>query len=99
MVAAPQAMGVSLPAAHAVLGRLGAGDVVDVYLTPNASPGDPSPAATRIAQRVYVIDAAEAASPGAMGRIDVLLAVDEEITPLLAAGARDGTIDLVKVSP
>jgi len=99
MVAAPQAMGVSLPAAHAVLGRLDAGDVVDVYLTPNASPGGPSPVATRIAQRVYVIDAAESASPGAMGRIDVLLAVDEEITPVLAAGARDGTIDLVKVSP
>jgi Flp pilus assembly protein CpaB len=99
MVAAPQAMGVSLPAAHAVLGRLGAGDVVDVYLTPDSSPGDPSPVATRIAHRVYVIDASVSEAPGAMGRIDVLLAVDEVITPVLAAGARDGTIDLVKVSP
>jgi Flp pilus assembly protein CpaB len=99
MVAAPQAMGVSLPAAHAVLGRLGAGDLVDVYLTPDPSPGDPQPIATRIAHRVYVIDAAASDSPGAMGRIDVLLAVDETITPVLAAGARDGRIDLVKVSP
>lgn len=99
MAKSSNALGVSLPAAHAVLGRLGRGDLVDIYLTPDSIPGQPAADAARIAHRVYVIDAAVSENPGALGRIDVLLAVDDLIAPILAAGARDGALDLVKVSP
>lgn len=98
VVASPNVIALSLPAAHAVLGRLVAGDRVDVYLTTDA---DFERAATTelMAADVYVIDAVMSESSANSGRVDILLAVDDVLAGRIAAAARGGGIDLVRVAP
>lgn len=94
----PQVLALSLERDRAVLGALQAGDRVDVYVTHD--PLDGPPATRQVADGVYVIEAGPA--PGGIAgseRIDLLLAVDDDLAAALAGARAEGEIDLVRVSP
>ena len=88
-------LALQVPEAHAVLGRLAPGDLVDVYVTTSGALGEPSKTEL-VAAGVFVVDSR--AAPGAISepRVEVLLAVDGDLAPILAAAARTGDVDLVK---
>jgi len=94
---APNLIALELESSHAVLGGLSAGDEVDVYVTQS---GVGAAATTElIAHRVYVVDARLAASSVGGDRVELLLAVDDNLAGRLAAAARSGGIDLVRIGP
>ncbi|MGI9642092.1 MAG: RcpC/CpaB family pilus assembly protein [Acidimicrobiia bacterium] len=93
----PNVIALSLDRAHAVLGQLSAGDLVDVYVTAG-SPGDAS--STRlVASDVYFVSAASSDASTSQGQVEVLLAVDDALAHQLAAAGRSGGVDLVRVGP
>lgn len=94
----PNVMALSLDQKHAVLGNLVAGDRVDVYRT-SAAGFDAAPVTTRVAMNVYVVDARVSDDGINRDRVDLLLAVDEDLAALIAGASRGGEIDLVRVSP
>ncbi|MGI9585958.1 MAG: hypothetical protein ACR2N7_10255 [Acidimicrobiia bacterium] len=94
----PNLLALSLAGEHALLGQLNAGDLVDVYVTPVALVGEVSETSL-VANDIYVVDATTSDNPADRGRVDVLVAVDDALAPILANAARSGGIDLVKVSP
>ncbi len=98
-VAAPNLIALSLDLEHAVLGQIGPGDSVDVYSTVSDGFESTTQATTRIARDVYVVSVDVGTDPSRRGRVDVLLAVDDDLAPLLAGAARSGSVDLVKVTP
>ena len=97
MKTTPHMLAMSLPPQNAVLGRLAAGDAVDIYLT--VTEGEAPIEADRIAESVYVVEASVSESPGSMGDVELILAVDDERARGLTAAARTGRIDLVRVGP
>lgn len=98
MVAAPNILALALEPEHAVLGRLAAGDIVDAYLTVDGAPGQLPP--TRLlAADIYVVSAELSDDPADRGAVRLLVAVDDDLAPLLASAVRGGTVDLVKVQP
>jgi len=97
-VTAPNLLALSLEPEHAVLGRLAAGDSVDVYVTSSGAIGEGS-TTERLASHVYVVSAALSSEPGQRGGVDILVAVDDDLALLLTSAARSGTIDLVRVGP
>ena len=97
MESAPHMLAMSLQRENAVLGRLAPGDLVDIYLT--AADVDVSLQAERIAESMYVVEASVSDRPGSTGDVDVILAVDDRLARVLAAAARTGRIDLVRVGP
>ena len=98
-VAAPNLIALSLDLEHAVLGQIGPGDSVDVYSTVSDGFESTAQATTRIARDVYVVSVDVGTDPSRRGRVDVLLAVDDDLAPVLAGAARSGSVDLVKVTP
>lgn len=98
VAAATSLLAFELDAAHAVLGQLAAGDEVDVYFTATPPPGE-TPTTTRIAESVYVVDAKLTESSIGAGRVDLLLAVDDELAATLTAATHSGALDLVRVGP
>jgi Flp pilus assembly protein CpaB len=98
VAAASSLLAIELDAAHAVLGQLAAGDEVDVYFTATPGPGE-IPTTTRIAESVYIVDAALTESSIGAGRVDLLLAVDEDLAATLTAAMHTGDLDLVRVGP
>ena len=97
VIVAPNVIALSLEPQHAVLGNLGPGDLVDVYVT--TSGGPEGGATERVASDVYVISAEIASETVARGDVDVLLAIDDELALTLASAGRSDGVDLVKVEP
>jgi hypothetical protein len=94
----PNVLALSLAGEHAVLGQLSAGDLVDVYVTSDHLLGE-IPETSLVASDIYLVAATMSDNPADRGRVDVLVAVDDGLAPILAKAARSGGIDLVKVSP
>jgi Flp pilus assembly protein CpaB len=94
----PDVLALSLPAEHAVLGQLNAGDHVDVYVTNDPGVGVQA-ATTLLARDVFVISASVDDDSGTRGAVAILLAVNDELAPRIASASRSGTIDLVRVGP
>jgi hypothetical protein len=98
LLASPNVIALSLAAENAVLGRLVAGDMVDVYMTDTS--GIDSVATTAlIASDVYVVETVMPESSIDRGRVNVLLAVDDLLAAQLASASHSGDIDLVRVAP
>jgi Flp pilus assembly protein CpaB len=98
LVAMPNVIALSLASENAVLGRLVAGDKVDVYLT-NTGGFDAEPSTELLATKVYVVEALTSESSMDRGRVNVLLAVDDSLAGQLASASHTGEIDLVRVAP
>ncbi len=94
----PDAFALSLDRAHAVQGRLGPGDSVDVLVTFPGTSGM-APVTETVASDVYVLDVDLGESGFDADRVDVLLAVDRDLAARLANAREAGTIDLVRVAP
>lgn len=94
-LSAPNTIAVELDAAHAVLGRLRGGDLVDVYAT-SAEPGR-STGATLIAGSLYVIEARLVESNAGPDRVELLLAVDDDTAKAITTAIHSGEVDLVRV--
>ncbi len=93
----PNVIALSLDRAHAVLGQLSSGDLVDVYVTAG-SRGDAQ--STRlVASDVYVVSAAFSDAATSQGQVEVLLAVDDALAQQFASAGRSGGVDLVRVGP
>jgi len=98
MVASPNLLALALDPEHAVLGVLSAGDFVDVYLTTETALGTAAET-QRIASGVYIVEAHVSQDPVDRGKVQILVAVDDDLAPVLTSAGRSGTIDLVKVVP
>ena len=98
LVASPNVIALSLASENAVLGRLVAGDKVDVYITSAAS-FDSAPTTKLLASGVYIVETVVSDSSVDRGRVNVLLAVDDELAADLAAASHESEIDLVRVAP
>lgn len=98
MLAAPNVIALSLDHSHAVLGRLVAGDRVDVYRTIDGG-FDVAPLTELVASGVYVVESRVGVDGLNDDQVDLLLAVDEDLALLIAGSARHGEIDLVRVAP
>ena len=98
LLAFPNVIALALDQEHAVLGHLVAGDRVDVYRTTSGG-FDGVPVTERVAVGVYVVEARVAEDGLNADRVDLLLAVDEELAALIAGAARSGEIDLVRIAP
>ena len=97
VVEAGSSMSLAVPVERAALGRLGPGDVVDIFVTVSDPIGGTS---TRlVAESVYVIDAFVEDDPGASDDVHLLFAVEDELAPELARASHEGAIDLVRSTP
>lgn len=98
LVSVPNVVALSLDPSHAVLGRLVAGDRVDVYGT--TSGGLANGVRTElIASDVFVVEARLDTDGARADSVDLLLAVDDELAGRIVAADRMGEIDLVRVAP
>jgi len=96
VLAASSLLSLELASAHAVLGRLAPGDLVDVYATSRSSLGTSE--TSKVATSVFVVDAQ--VTPAATGdRVALLLAVDDALAARLTAAARNGDLDIVRIGP
>lgn len=95
---APNVVALSLDPAHAVLGRLVAGDRVDIYQTVGGS-FEAEATTDLIASDVYIVESRVQTDGINAGSVDLLLAVDDELAARIVAGDRLGEIDLVRVAP
>ena len=94
----PSSLSIAIPETHAALGSVAAGDIVDIYVTWPAVPGEPR-TTELLAPGVEVLQARPAADAiGGVRTIELLFAVDTELAPLIAGGHRVGDLDLVRVS-
>ncbi len=98
LLAYPNVIALSLDQSHAVLGRLVAGDRVDIYRTSDQGL-ESAPVTDLVATGVYVVESRPAVEGVNADRVDLLLAVDEELALLLAGASRNGGIDLVRIAP
>jgi Flp pilus assembly protein CpaB len=87
----PVALGLEVPAASGVLGRLVPGDRVDVLLT------DREAQTSVVARDVRVLEIAEDEGIGATLSMRVLLGTDRSTAALLAGASHRGDIDLIRV--
>jgi len=92
---APNLLALEIDEAHAVLGRLDPGDTVDIYAS--TSPLGAPTETQLIASSVYVVDAAVSDSSVGVSRVQLLLAVDNELAATLTAAMNGGDLDLVRV--
>lgn len=97
LIDAPISISLAVPMERAVLGRLGAGDVVDIYVT-TSDPIDGVSTAL-VGDDVHVIDAVMGDDPGNRGDVHLLLAVDDHLAAKLASATHAGTVDVVRVGP
>lgn len=97
VVDAPRSLALSVPLERAVLGRVAAGDRVDVYVT--VADGVAGATTELVAASVYVIASEVADEPGSGDDVRLLLAVDEALARSLAEASHAGAIDVVLVGP
>lgn len=91
----PDLLSLDIARSHAVLGQIDPGDRVDIYAS-TSQVGQPTE--TRlIASAVYVVDASVAESSVNDDRVQLLLAVDDELAATLTAAMNGGDLDLVRV--
>jgi len=91
----PDLLALDIAQAHAVLGQIDPGDRVDIYAS-TSKVGQPTD--TRlIASDVYVVDSSVAESSVNDDRVQLLLAVDDELAATLTAAMNGGELDLVRV--
>lgn len=90
---------VGVERSHAVLGRLAAGDIIDIYVTWPTTLGD-DPVTELLASDLFVV---EVSAPNearlADEEVSLVLAVDDSLAPQIARASRSGELDLVKVGP
>ena len=98
LLEAPNVIALSLDESHAVLGRLVSGDRVDVYVTSADGFGDLA-TTQLVATRVYVVESRSGGDGLDADRVNLLLAVDENLAQTIAGAGRSGAVDLVRVSP
>jgi Flp pilus assembly protein CpaB len=98
LVSTPNVIALSLASENAVLGRLTAGDKVDVYVT-SASAFDADAITVLLASDVYVVEAMTSEATVDRGRVSILLAVGDDLAAQLASASHTGDIDLVRVAP
>jgi Flp pilus assembly protein CpaB len=98
LVSTPNVIALSLASENAVLGRLTAGDKVDVYVT-SASAFDADAITVLLASDVYVVEAMTSEATVDRGRVNILLAVGDDLAAQLASASHTGDIDLVRVAP
>jgi len=98
LLAYPNVIALSLDQAHAVLGRLVAGDRVDIYRTVTSGAGS-LPVTELIATGVYVVESRPVLEGINAHQVDLLLAVDGDLARLLAGATWGDGIDLVRVAP
>lgn len=90
----PDAMGVTLDAAHAAQGSLLPGDVVDVYSTATSDP----PVTRLLASWVLVLDVVpDTSGLGTDDDVRLLLAVDDNLAGLLIEAIQSAEVDVVRV--
>ena len=91
----PDLLALDIAQSHAVLGRIDPGDRVDIYASTSQTG---QPAETHlIASSVYVVDSSIAESSVNDDRVQLLLAVDDELAATLTAAMNGGDLDLVRV--
>lgn len=96
---APNLFALAVEQTHAVLGRLSAGDHIDIYVTWPATGGEPA-RTELLASDVYVTEARLAdQSLGGRSQVELLLAVDDSLAAGLASAVRTGELDLVRRGP
>lgn len=97
--ASPNLLSISVDASHAVLGRIGAGDNIDIYATfPGRGGGEG--VTELLAADVYVVEArVNDDRIGSRDSVDLLLAVDDELASALARAVRLADLDLVRKGP
>lgn len=94
----PSSLSISIPETHAALGSIVAGDAVDIYVTWPSTASEPR-GTELLAAGVLVLEARQAENAVAGRReLELLLAVDDDLAPLIAGGHRIGDLDLVRVS-
>ncbi len=94
----PPSLSISIPETHAALGSVIAGDSVDIYVTWPSTSSEPRHTEL-LAAGVLVLEARPAEDAIAGRReLELLLAVDDNLAPLIAGGHRIGDLDLVRVS-
>jgi Flp pilus assembly protein CpaB len=98
LISTPNVIALSLASENAVLGRLTAGDKVDVYVT-SASAFDADAITVLLASDVYVVEAMTSEATVDRGRVNILLAVGDDLAAQLASASHTGDIDLVRVAP
>lgn len=98
LIAAPNVVALSLDPGHAVLGRLVAGDRVDVYQTVGGT-FDSDVTTDLIASGVYIVEARFDGDGMSSEKVDLLLAVDDELAARIVSADRRGEIDLVRIAP
>ena len=91
----PDLLALAIAQAHAVLGQIDPGDRVDIYAS-TSQVGQPTETHL-IASSVYVVDASVAESSVNDSRVQLLLAVDDELAATLTAAMNGGDLDLVRV--
>ena len=91
----PDLLALEIGQAHAVLGQIDPGDRVDIYAS-TSQVGQPTETQL-IASSVYVVDASVAESSVNDDRVQLLLAVDDELAATLTAAMNGGDLDLVRV--
>jgi Flp pilus assembly protein CpaB len=91
----PDLLALEIAQAHAVLGQIDPGDRVDIYAS-TSEVGQPTETSL-IASDVYVVDATVAESSVNDDRVQLLLAVDDELAAILTAAMNGGDLDLVRV--
>lgn len=87
----PDLLALSVDPAHAVLGRLSAGDLVDIYVT-----WDADNATERLAEAVHVVEARTDDDGFGDAEVQMLLAVDGDLAELLTGAVHTGALDIVK---
>jgi Flp pilus assembly protein CpaB len=94
----PSSLSIAIAETHAALGSVAAGDIVDIYVTWPAIPGEPR-RTELLAPGVEVLQSRPASDAiGGVRTIELLFAVDGDLAPLIAGGHRVGDLDLVRVS-
>ena len=94
----PALFSLAIDEAHAVLGRLAPGDLIDVFVSWDGIGGEPG-VTELLAEDVYVVEARLDGGVGGDAEVQLLLAVDDALALQLATAAHRGEFDLVKVSP
>lgn len=90
----PDLFALAVDPSHAVLGRISAGDYVDVYVT-----WRDDDITTRVAEGLYVVEARTDDDGFGDGEVQMLLAVDRDSAERLTHAVRTGDVDIVKRAP
>lgn len=98
LLQAPNLISLEIEASHAVLGRVAAGDRIDLYQTTSASLGGET-ATKLIASDLYVVEARTGGSSVGREVVELLVGVDDDLAAALAAAVRSGDLDVVRAGP